>query len=154
MPSKTINPAIPASAEGQVAIGHTDEQAQAYRDQTRDARQRQQSGMPPASATGPQDGPPQAGRVDVTLAGRARDKRIGQLQAALQGYLREADRFPAAMSGVVDPYQAERQRSLRGAADGVRADIRELSELSGESLTRWAAEAGAIRFDQAGNAHL
>ena len=151
MPRSTnVNP-IPG-LDGGIAPGHTDAQLKELRAMTADARHRQASHMPPASATGPQDGPPQAGRIDVTLAGRARDKRIGQLQAALQGYLREADRFPAAMSGVVDPYQADRQRSLRAAADGVRVDIRELSELSGPALVDWAERAGVIRFKQDGSA--
>jgi hypothetical protein len=138
---------------GDTILAHTPEAARPYQDAAAAVRRRELSGMVPESAQAAQAvQAPSGGRVDAVLAGQARAKRIGQLQADANRYLQEAQRFPAAASGTVDPYQADRQRQLRNAAEGVEIEIRELSELSGDDLISWAIRAGAIRFTPAGSA--
>lgn len=132
---------------------HDPELAGQYRAKTVDAQRRQQSGMAPEGAAQvAQPQPGGSGTVDVTLANQVKAKALRQLGADLARYERESQRFPAAMSGVVDPYQADRQRALQGAAEGVRVTMRELGDLEGEQLVQWAEESGRIRFDQRGNA--
>lgn len=151
MPSKTnVNPGM----EGPVAPGHSPEEIQKLRAVTQEARQRQQSGMPPASAQDPQAAPPQAGRVDVTLANRVRDRRVHALRADLMRFGKESQHPQIGMGGAPLPHMIERQRQVQAAIEQAQADVEHLMTLSGDALVSWAETSGLIRFNQAGSAIL
>lgn len=150
MSSKTMNPAIPAGADGPVAIGHSPEVAQAYRDAASEPQRRQASGLPPASA----EAAPSAGRVDAVLAGRARDKRIHALRADLMRYGKETQHPQIGMSGMQLPHMIERQQQVLMAVEATQAEIENLAALDGQELITWAEASGLIRWTPNGSAVL
>jgi hypothetical protein len=72
----------------------------------------------------------------------------------MQRYEAELNRPFPMMGGTVDPHLIDRRNSVQGVIDGIRAEMKDLSGLDGDTLVQWAEGAGVIRFKQDGSAIL
>lgn len=147
---KTINQAIPAGAEGRVAIGHSDEQVAKLRAVTAEARHRQASGLAPQGSpvTGEPAGP--AGPV-LPYIGSA-NAALGRELALLRAQADDRERWLSSsgigaggMPMMHQPGYATQRQAVCDELEAIREAIARLEALTDDQAVRsWAHSRGVL----------
>lgn len=146
---KTINPAIPAGAEGRVAIGHSDEQVAKLRAVTAEARHRQASGLAPqGSVTSRPASPAEPVLPYIGSANAALGRELALLRAQAddrERWLSSSGIGAGGMPMMHQPGYATQRQAVCGELEAIREAVARLEALTDDQAVRsWAHSRGVL----------
>jgi hypothetical protein len=141
MSRATTEPALPPDAlsAGDTILGHTPEQAEAYRAATASARFRQASGMAPPGSAVQAPAPSAPGLPHIGVARALLGAHLTRLCHEVALIERDLSVPPIGVSGQVVPHLLEQHRLAGESLDTLRGEIDRLSSMTDEQCRAWAA---------------